>query len=211
MSKLPLDRRATPAWVKRLEQASGRSLNEDRRASIFSTGGVVILAVDCSGSMAGSKIDQARTGALNFGGDALRRGYLVGAVQFGSMVGDLLAPTNSEEGLKKALEKIRIDGSTNMSAGIDRAVVLLGARGIRIICIVTDGMPDNVEETIRSAALARSVGIEIMVVGTDDADWTFLSQMVSRVELATKVDAQKLGLELAKMAKLLPQLPPSKR
>ena len=46
--------------------------------------GFVYLAIDCSASMAGQKLLQAREGALDFAEDAQIKGYSVGLVQFES-------------------------------------------------------------------------------------------------------------------------------
>jgi Mg-chelatase subunit ChlD len=207
MSKLPTGKdSARLAWLKKFEEASGKSL-DDRHGRLGAlTAAAVILVIDCSGSMDGDKIRQARDGALGFGRDAMKRGYSVGVVQFGSEAETLVAPSRSDDSVSNALGRLRITGSTNMAAGIDVAVAMLGGGGNHVICIVTDGVPDSAVQTIASAKQARTQGIEIMAVGTDDADWAFLSQIVSRKELATKIDRQALGRQIASMARMLPQL-----
>jgi Mg-chelatase subunit ChlD len=193
------------AWARKLEAASGKSVGERRKAMGVGTPSV-ILAVDCSGSMAGDKIRQAREGALDFGRDAINRGYAVGVVGFGSAAEMLAAPSQHEGSFSGALARLSVSGTTNMAAGIDAATTTLGTRGNRIVCVVTDGMPDSIGDAITSAQRARASGIEIMAVGTDDADWTFLSQIVSRRELATKIERREFGKQIASMSKMLPQL-----
>jgi molecular chaperone DnaK len=195
-----------PAWLKKLEQSSGRALH-DATAKRGSVTAAVILAVDCSGSMAGDKLRQASEGALDFGRNALHSGYAVGVIQFGSHAEKLSDPVRLPGKLEDAVAQLRISGSTNMSAGIELAASLLASGAHRVICVVTDGMPNSVTDTLASASRARAQGIEIMAVGTDDADWSFLSQIVSRKELAKKVESHLLGSQIASMAKLLPQLP----
>ena len=56
-------------------------------------------------------------------------------------------------------------------------------------------------------AKARAKGVEIMAVGTDDADRKFLSQIVSRKELATKVERPQFRSQIASYGQQLPQLP----
>jgi Mg-chelatase subunit ChlD len=202
-----------PTWQKKLEQASGgKALSaQPRRAA--SQGPVVILSIDCSRSMEGDKLRQARRGAMEFGEDAIRRGYMVGVVMFASTSSTtvLLSPTASLEPFRAALEKLAIAGSTDMASGIDLAVGQIDNRPGSVICIVTDGEPNSQKDTITSANKARVLGIEIMAVGTDDADWKFLSQIVTRTELAAKVERSQFRAQIASMAKKLPELPTSSR
>ena len=199
-----------PAWQKKLESATGgRSLA--REAAHTPDPPVVILAVDCSSSMEGDKIRQARRGALEFGQDAVRRGYQVGVIMFSSISATrvVLRPSAALELFQTSLEKLTASGNTAMANGIDLAVSEIGGRPGGVICIVTDGEPNSQKDTSASARAARAKGIEIMAVGTDDADWKFLSQIVSRTELAAKVDRVQFRAQIAGMAKKLPQLPAS--
>ncbi len=201
-----------PSWQKKLEKASGgKSLAQEIRRGADPP--IVILAVDCSGSMDGDKIRQARRGALEFGHDAVRRGYIVGVLKFSSESATVVIfpPSAALEPFGASLERLKPGGSTAMAGGIDLAVTQISGRPGSVICIVTDGEPNSQKETIASAAKARAKGIEIMAVGTDDADWKFLSQIVSRKELATKVDRPQFRAQIASMAKNLPQLPAAKK
>ena len=199
-----------PAWLKKLEEASGgRSLKQEIKRK--GEPPIVILAVDCSESMKGDKIRQARRGAMEFGEDAVRRGYLVGVIKFSSAAATAVVsrPSIALERFRVSLERLTASGGTAMANGIDLAVSEIGGRPGGVICIVTDGEPNSQEDTIASARAARAKGIEIMAVGTDDADWKFLSQIVSRTELAAKVDRVQFRAQIAGMAKKLPQIPAS--
>ena len=199
-----------PAWQKKLNRAS-RGLSLAQETARKSDPPVVILAVDCSSSMEGDKIRQARRGALEFGQDAVRRGYQVGVIMFSSAAATrvVLRPSSALESFQASLEQLTASGSTAMANGIDLAVSEIGGRPGGVICIVTDGAPNSQKDTIASARAARAKGIEIMAVGTDDADWKFLSQIVSRTELAAKVERVQFRAQIAGMAKKLPQLPAS--
>jgi len=59
------------------------------------------------------------------------------------------------------------------------------------------------------AGEAKNAGIEIITIGTDDADEEFLRLLASRKELATKVIREQLGQAIADAAKMLPA--PKKR
>lgn len=75
----------------------------------------------------------------------------------------------------------------------------------RVLCVVTDGMPDDTKGTIAAAKEVKRQGIDVMAIGIDDANHEFLALLVSRRELARKVQRHKLGEKIGKMAKLLPR------
>jgi hypothetical protein len=56
-----------------------------------------------------------------------------------------------------------------------------------------DGMPDNSKSTLEAANHAKAEGIEIITIGTDDADKEFLKKLASRTELSNKVTSDKFA------------------
>jgi hypothetical protein len=68
----------------------------------------------------------------------------------------------------------------------------------------TDGQADNREETLRRANEAKKMRIDIMTIGTDDADKAFLELLATRKELSVKVSSHDLKQAIASMAKMLP-------
>jgi S-adenosylmethionine:tRNA-ribosyltransferase-isomerase (queuine synthetase) len=60
------------------------------------------------------------------------------------------------------------------------------------------------DETLEAAEEAKSAGISIMCIGTDDADTRFLERLATRKELSAKVESAYLRQGIAKMAGLLP-------
>lgn len=195
-----------PSWQKALEHAGGRKLETAEKRGNVPVPGAVILAIDCSSSMARDKLRQAQAGALAFAKDALERGYEIGVVQFDSEA-YVCAPPGREIGaLHRAVETLDVCGTTNLTDGLRLAVDQVGARPNSVICIVTDGVPDSPRTAMRVAKDAKARGIDIMAVGTEDADWDYLSLLVSRTELAAKVEAKRLGQQIADMSKKLPLL-----
>ena len=195
-----------PSWQKALERAGGRKLETAEKRGPVAVPGTVILAIDCSSSMARDKLRQAQAGALAFAKDALGRGYAIGIVQFDSEA-YVRAPPGREIGaLHAAVETRAVSGTTNLADGLRLAAEQVGARPNSVICIVTDGVPDSPSAAMQAAADAKGRGIDIMAVGTDDADWDYLSRLVTRTELAAKVEANRLGQQIADMSKKLPLL-----
>ncbi len=186
-------------WVKKLETASGKPIGQYKSHS------TVYLLVDCSGSMAdGNKITQVKKGAIGFAEEAQKKEYSVGFIQFASHAEHMLEPQNEIANLNIAVERLSADGSTNMAAAIQIARdKLLDRAGEKVICIVTDGMPDDKKAALDAAHEIRTHGIEIMTIGTDDADQEFLEELATRKELSRKVLRNQLERGIISMAKML--------
>ena len=117
----------------------------------------------------------------------------------------MLEPQRELVSFYSEVEKLAIAGSTNMAAGIRMATEYLADRKKeRVICIATDGQPDDRAATLSAANEAKKMGIEIMTIGTDDADKAFLEELATRKELALKVESTKLQQGITSMAKMLP-------
>lgn len=171
----------------------------------------VYLAIDCSGSMAGSKFAQAKSGAIDFAKGAQDRGYRIGLIQFDDSARRVCNPVGDVSVLDRYVQSLEVGGSTNMAEAIQLATQNLKERqGARSIVIVTDGMPNVGEPTGEQAALrtaqeAKRNGIDIMTIGTDDAEWRFLKEIATRAELATFTIQKKLAKAIASTAKMLPR------
>jgi Mg-chelatase subunit ChlD len=164
----------------------------------------VYLVLDCSGSMAGYKLEQAKKGIIDFAKDAIKKGYLVGLMQFNSEASHLCEPTQNLDFIELQLAKLFSTGSTNMADAIKMAFSRLKViNGIRAIVIATDGVPDNEQEAIKAAQLAKDAGIDIIAIGTDDADQEFLIKLASRKELGSKVSRDMFAIGIASASNLL--------
>jgi uncharacterized protein YegL len=70
--------------------------------------------------------------------------------------------------------------------------------------IATDGQPDNVHEAHNAAAKAKADKIDIITIGTDDADRSFLEKLASRTDLGIKVSVQQFQASISAASNLLP-------
>lgn len=184
--------------VLRLPGGKTERLPESERARAF-------LLIDCSSSMSGSKLTQAISGALGFASDALRKNYAVGLVSFASDAAILCSPQASLADLAARAERLSADGSTNMSEGIEKAAEdLIKQPGVKAMVVVTDGVPDSPEAALAAARRAKDAGIDIIAIGTDDADRAFLEKIASRSDLAVKVANAQLESGIAGAARMLP-------
>lgn len=169
--------------------------------------GVVYILLDCSTSMEGDYIGQAKEAALDYAKGAILKGYSVGLITFASSASHLCEPQSQLSALKRHLEGITAEGSTNMTEAIYLATMkLLDEKGPRWIFVATDGMPDNKNTALLAAKQAKGKGIVIDARGTDDADEKFLKKLASKVELGVKVPREQFAKSIASAAKSLPLL-----
>jgi len=155
--------------------------------------------------MAREKLNQAKKGALRFAEDASSKGYSTGLIQFDSSSSLLSEPTGEISVLERYLAGMVAGGSTNMAAAIRLAHrQLVGRTGFRTMVIITDGIPDNVGDSLKAGKDAIKDGIDIITIGTDDADQDFLKKLSSRAELGIKVSREHFEQSIASSAKMLP-------
>jgi molecular chaperone DnaK len=123
------------------------------------------LLVDCSGSMYGSAIDDAKIAAASFIEHALKPGRQLAVVAF---PGGVLSPLcTDKKALHTAIQKLSPIGSTPMADGLRAAQNLLGIKaGIqRVYILLTDGHPDDPDGTLAEAHRIRSAGGRLIAVG----------------------------------------------
>lgn len=188
-------------WLKKLE-ATPVSIKDGSSG----TPRYVYLLLDCSGSMAdGDKLGQAKRGANGFAKSAIDKGYAVGLISFESEAKHILSPVTELAVLATKINGQNVGGSTNLANAILISSEYLRSRvGGKAICIVTDGMPDDEKQALYAATVAKNAGIEILTIGTDDADKRFLEKLATRSELAAKVERASLEAGITEMVKLLP-------
>lgn len=163
---------------------------------------LIYLLVDCSTSMEGEALDQAKAGALQFATDARSRGYRIGLIRFAD---DARALQNPDTGFTQAVQSLTAFGTTNLAAALELGIKhLSGATGDRIMCVITDGLPDSKRKALRQADKAVRQGIQIMAIGTDGANEKFLAELATTDKLSRYVRREKLQEGIGEMALLLP-------
>jgi uncharacterized protein YegL len=129
----------------------------------------VALIMDCSGSMYGANIRDARHGALGFAQRTLETpNRQIAVVAFPG--GVKATPTDNLAKLDQAIGTLTPIGSTPLSRGLRDARQLLRPRaGIqRVFVIMTDGHPDDPEATLTEIHRLRTSGARIISIGVGD-------------------------------------------
>ncbi|MGD0854661.1 MAG: vWA domain-containing protein [Dehalococcoidia bacterium] len=167
--------------------------------------GIVYLVVDCSGSMEGYKMSQVKQGILEFAEDAIKKEYTVGLIKFDSKATHLCEPKSSVGDLRAHLDNLVATGSTNMASAIAMANEHLSdVRYTRVMVIATDGRPDRTAFALQAGQIAKNEGIDIITIGTDDADVSFLQKLATSAELGNKVSNEQFAKAIGSAHKLLP-------
>ena len=138
----------------------------------------VCLLIDCSGSMKGSKLAEAKRAAVNFVQRQDLARHRLSLVSFESSPHRMSDLSRLATDLTMAADKIADGGNTRMDLGlIEAADTLRGASEQKIILLFTDGMPDNQADTLSAATNVMAAGVRVVAVATDDADVSYLASL----------------------------------
>src|SRR5207253_374212 len=140
----------------------------------------VLLLMDVSASMTGQPLIEAQTAAREFLSKCDFTTMEVGLISFSTMVALQSPATSNVRRLHAAVHRLEVEGSTNLTDALEmaRAQLVAGDRR-RYLVILTDGYPDAPESAIEQALAARREGIEIVAIGTGDADREYLRRLAS--------------------------------
>lgn len=141
----------------------------------------IALLMDCSGSMYGNNIRDARAAALAFIQRTLDPTRQVAVIAF---PGGVRCPlTQDRSVLEAAVSSLTPIGSTPMAKGLAQARdVLKGASGAqRVVVMLTDGHPDDPDATIAESQRIRRTGGRVVTIGVGrQVQQEFLTGLCSR-------------------------------
>jgi Mg-chelatase subunit ChlD len=163
----------------------------------------VLILLDTSGSMAGHKLLQAKSGAVDFGHSASAKGFATALAVFGDRAAMVCDPSVDTMKLARKLSKVEVGivgGSTNLAAGL---ILAEKFKELSVVVVVTDGASNDNGAALDSAAMLKKRGVEIICIGTDDADKAFLARLATRSDFASYVPAHSLRSAITGASRLL--------
>lgn len=192
------------ALARRLQALETRSQSPARpRAGRQRASRTAFLLIDCSSSMRGEKLTEAKSGAMGFAREA--KGYRVGIIAFATHAHLVAEPLDDLAVLREKLDGLRASGSTHLVEAINLAAEQFASPCMRgAVVVVTDGMPDHVGAALKAAQKLKDRGVEVITIGTGDADVDFLKKLASRPRLAVPVAEKQLASGIVSAARLLP-------
>ncbi|HVQ58172.1 MAG TPA: Hsp70 family protein [Solirubrobacterales bacterium] len=142
----------------------------------------VVLVIDVSASMRGSRLEEAKAAVVGFVevlADA-GLGDRIGLVAFSNSA-ERAARIGTKPGkVKKAAEALGIGGGTDMEAGLKLAEKELKSEsGRRVVVVLTDGMPDDRAAALRVREALVQREVDIIARGVAGADIGFLEQLAT--------------------------------
>jgi molecular chaperone DnaK len=172
--------------VKALDLKENRALPlkeiEDADLDQISTsqGLDVALLIDCSGSMSGSGIEDAKKAAIGF-----LNNFPNGSVGLITFPGGIAHSLSQDfHSIKRKIKKLTAENGTPMTEALDLAhrEMLVYHERDNVIVLLTDGAPNDSSSAESSAEVAKSIGIRIITIGVSGANETFLRKIASSPE-----------------------------
>lgn len=135
----------------------------------------ICLVFDCSGSMAGDRVEGAIRAAKAIV-DSTYSGNTVSLVAFESrshvLLSEVRATKHGKELMHKEIDKLRVlvMGSTNMADGIRRGILAVrdSDADAKVMIVLSDGMANNSDRAQEAATDAAGDGIQVFAVGIGD-------------------------------------------
>ncbi len=143
----------------------------------------IYLLIDVSASMAGNPLFEAQAAARAFLDKCDFTAAEVGLISFSDEVILQAEATDNARRVLAAVARLEADSTTNLGDALELARNKLNRLDrTRYIVLLTDGYPDAAEAAVEQAAKARGEGIEIVAIGTGDANLDYLCRIASTEE-----------------------------
>ena len=162
----------------------------------------VLYLLDISYSMEGEDLSNAKNAIVESAQQVLglgEEGTKIGVVTLGSYASVVVEPTQDAERIESAVGAISCHGTTAMDQGIQEAVTLASRSPSgteRLVVLVTDGIPDDEDQTVMAAARAKSMGIELSNLALPGANASLLGRIGPVLELESSTE---IGSNLANL------------
>lgn len=163
-----------------------------------------LLLLDTSESMRDlNRFAQSVNGAEKFAAAALQKRYHSGLIVFGDSARLMTPPIGDLKVFGDFLKSTwvgMLGSSTNMAQAFALASDVPETSAV---VVVTDGQPTDAEGALYHAGKLRERGVDIIAIGTDDADRNFLARIATRQDLALHVGSNQLQQAISDSSRLL--------
>ena len=140
----------------------------------------VYLLIDVSASMTGEPLFRAQAAAREFLDKCDMTTAEVGLISFSETIILQAEATGNARKVHAAINRLEPESTTNLSEALELARNRLDDRDrTRYVVILTDGYPDAPEDAVEVASSVKAEGIEIVAIGTGDADREYLRRLAS--------------------------------
>jgi Ca-activated chloride channel homolog len=138
----------------------------------------IVLLIDTSSSMSGSKIEEIKIAAIQF---VQRRDLTqdqLALVNFGYTIETIVPLIQDQNQLITGIKALKDDGNTPMGEGLELAISELQNTSLnKNILLFTDGQPNSTSNVLINAKNAQNQNINLIAVATGDADTKFLANV----------------------------------
>ncbi len=165
----------------------------------------IVLLLDTSGSMQGTKIQEVRRAARQFVEDQNYSQSEVALVSFDDTAITRRQLSGTAAPLVRSINLLSADGGTHMSDGLERADSLLRASSAprKAILLFTDGIPDSELATRIAATRIRQNGTLIVAVATADSNRGLLEAVTGSRDLVISTRIGNFGAAFAQGSQII--------
>ncbi|MFH1057731.1 MAG: vWA domain-containing protein [Pseudomonadota bacterium] len=132
----------------------------------------VLLLVDCSGSMEGPSLAQAKAAAASFASVLIGPDFRVGVVAFESTPSEVAPLSSSIEQAEKALSEISATGGTSIALALEMANTIFAKPSVtgaparrRAVVVLSDGQDSDSAQMQAQAQRLKDAGVDIFAIG----------------------------------------------
>jgi molecular chaperone DnaK len=163
----------------------------------------VYLVIDCSGSMDGRPLEQAKAAAHRFVANLDLAHCRVGLLAFHDSTAVALSACANARRIRRAVDGLAIGGGTSADPLADVLPLLHGVEGARFAVVLTDGQWFQQAAAVRSARACHAAEIGVVAIGFGDADAAFLKQIASTDEAGLLTDLSRLVETFESVAQII--------
>lgn len=144
--------------------------DEEKTTEALSSERDIVLALDVSGSMNGTPMEETRRASVNFVETILGKGANIGVVTYATEAGKRAALSTDKKRLENVIGSLESGGETNMESGLEKARSMLNAGNAKkkIIVLMSDGEPNEGKKEdalVQYAEMIKKEGILIYTLG----------------------------------------------